>query len=263
MLSRTAQVAGVALVLSVTASFAGCGGGGGDGGVTPGSCVPGMVVACPCLGGAEGVQACSSEGTFSACACGAGSGGTGGSRAGGSGGGTGGSGGRAMDAAADAFGGEDTAPPADSAPVGTASLSVKVVDVSDSPIAQATVRVTVEGVLRGMATTADNGIAIVNGLVAGEYSVQASKTMFDSASKSASVAEGASADVGIQLIPSNAIPAGGTQRTEAIAIEAASGALVFEVDLFVLDRLGRPIDGLTSDAFSIEPFSDADTGETL
>ena len=265
MLSRTAQVAGVAFLLGAAASFAGCGGG-GDGDVTPGSCVPGMAVSCPCLGGSEGVQTCSSEGTFSACMCAAGTGGSGGSGGrggsggtggrGGSGGGTGGSGGSGgsggMDAAADKLDSKDAA---DTAPAGTASLSVKVVDVSDSPIAQATVKVMLGGVMRGMATTAANGIATVSGLVAGEYSVQASKTTFDPASKSAAVGDGAMADVGIQLIPSSAIPAGGTHRTEAIAIETASGALVFEVDLFVLDRLGRPIDGLTPSAFSIESFT--------
>jgi hypothetical protein len=165
-----------------------------------------------------------------------------------------------MDAAADKLDSKDTA---DTAPAGTASLSVKVVDVSDSPIAQATVRVLLGGVMRGMATTAANGVATVSGLVAGEYSVQASKTTFDPASKSAAVGDGATADVGIQLIPTSAIPAGGTHRTEAVAIETASGALVFEVDLFVLDRLGRPIDGLTPSAFSIESFTDDDSGETL
>ena len=129
------------------------------------------------------------------------------------------------------------------------------------PSAQATVKVLLGSTMRGQATTAASGIATITGLVAGEYSVQATATKFDPASKATAVADAATADLTVQLIPSDAIPAGGTQRTEAISVEAVGGALVFEVDLFVLDRLGRPIDGLTASAFSIESFTD--DGETM
>jgi hypothetical protein len=250
--------------MAVAASLAGCGGG-GEGGPEPGSCVPGMTVACACLGSSEGVQTCSAEGTFSACQCLAGTGGssgTGGSRSGGSGG-TGGGGGHGgtggVDAVVPGLDGRDAL--ADSTPVGTASLRILVVDVSDSPLAQATVKVLLGGAMRGQATTAANGIATVTGLAAGEYSVQASAMKFDPTSKAAAVADGATADLTVQLIPTSAVPAGGTHRSEAITIGTTDGALVFEVDLFVLDRLGRPVDGLTPSAFSIEPFTD--TGETL
>jgi uncharacterized repeat protein (TIGR02543 family) len=39
-------------------------------GGTPGACVPGQQIACPCLGGSNGIQACKADGTgFDACQC--------------------------------------------------------------------------------------------------------------------------------------------------------------------------------------------------
>lgn len=87
-------LAALALLL---ACFAGCGDDGGSGETSTKKCVAGKQIACPCPGGAEGVQVCRSDGSgYDACiGCGAGgAGGTGGSGAGGSAGSGGGAGGK-------------------------------------------------------------------------------------------------------------------------------------------------------------------------
>lgn len=151
---------------------------------------------------------------------------------------------------------EPAAPPPPAGPQ-FGSISGQITDPFGAPLASAVVSTT--GPVQGSATADNQGRFQFTSLPVGTYTLAFSSRGFDQLSRSAQVRANQDSTLRVQLTPES-LP---SAMNRAARLTSRSGArLDFEVEVVVIAANGSPLDGLGSDAFSVQSIT-LQEGSTL